>query len=110
MIKGFRTPHFLTFAKHFPSNICKTKQCLLGCTLFSVISNFEVENELWQPYLSLCYKTLAHYLPVSAFEPVVQPKLRPFVKSIKAEPMSSRKMLIYDKSLKFEPETRLRPS
>ena len=23
--------HFLTFAKHFLSNICKTQKCLLGC-------------------------------------------------------------------------------
>ena len=36
-----------------------------------------------------------NYLPVSAFEPVAQEKLRlkPFVKSLKAEPMGSRKML-----------------
>ena len=43
---------------------------------------------------SLFRKLKHHYLSVSAFEPVAQPKprLRPFVKSIKAEPMGSRKM------------------
>ena len=27
---GFRTHHFLTFAKRFLSNVCKTQKCLLG--------------------------------------------------------------------------------
>ena len=32
---GFRTHHFLTFAKRFLSNVCKTQKCLLG-TFFAV--------------------------------------------------------------------------
>ena len=30
IINGFRTHHFLTFAKRFLPNICKTQKCLLG--------------------------------------------------------------------------------
>ena len=39
-------------------------------------------------------KLKRHYLPVSKFEPVAQPKLRlrHLVKSIKAEPLGLRKM------------------
>ena len=34
IINGFHTHHFLTLAKHFLSNVCKTKNCLLGRDLF----------------------------------------------------------------------------
>ena len=40
------------------------------------------------------FTKLFHHLPVSAFEPVARPtlRLRPFVKSMKSEPMGSSKM------------------
>ena len=37
---------------------------LYTCTLFSAISNFEVKNELWKPYLSFCLQNL-NPLPTS---------------------------------------------
>ena len=39
-----------------------------------------------------CLQNLSLYLPVSVFEPVSQPKLRPFVKSIKSESLGSSKI------------------
>ena len=57
-------------------------------------SNFEVEKELWQPYLKHCFQNF-YYLPVSTFELVAQPKLRlrSLEKSIKYGPMGSTKIV-----------------
>ena len=48
----------------------------------------------FQQFQILKWRKVAHYLPISAFEPMAQPKrrLRPLLKHIKSELMGSTKI------------------
>ena len=82
-------------------------------TLFSDISNFEVQKELWRPYLSLCLQNLS---PLSTSLSIwasgsAKAETETFCEIHKGWATGLKKNIpiIGDKSLKFEPETRLRP-